>query len=144
VNDRFVNAKGKDDRPALLAAFDTTGFTYRDGTAIPTAAWDGWVLTEIHPPASRWKRRFDMAVDLDPQANGQQTVTMHREYRFESIPFTWTWGAPDPGNDHDRIELLRTSLPLGTLGGEHRYDPATNGRSMSDTVSPHWTITWTS
>jgi hypothetical protein len=77
----------------------------------------------IHPPASRWKRSFDMPVDLSPAVGTQTIVTVHREYRYETIPFKWTWKAPDPGNDHDRIELLRTTLPQGTVNGVHIYDP---------------------
>src|SRR5712691_4427426 len=101
----FKDSHGRDDRPALLAAFAANpDFKYLDGTAIPAAAWSSWVPTNIHPPPSSWKQSFDTQVDLNPTANGQTTVTVHREYRFETIPFTWTWGAPDPGNDHDRIE----------------------------------------
>ncbi len=121
----FKDSHGRDDRPALLAAFAANpDFKYLDGTAIPAAAWSSWVPTNIHPPPSSWKQSFDTQVDLNPTANGQTTVTVHREYRFETIPFTWTWGAPDPGNDHDRIELLRTSLPQGKVNGLHLYDPS--------------------
>lgn len=109
-------------RADLLNAF-AAAFTYLDGTAIPVASWDNWVPQEIHPSAAKWKQRFDMDVDLDPPVGTQKTVTMHREYRYETITFTWTWKAPDPGNDHDRIELLRTSLPQGDLNGNHVYDP---------------------
>jgi len=112
------------DRPALLAAFQAaTEFTYLDGTAIPPTAWNDWVPAVIHPPASRWKRSFDMKVDLNPAVGTQTTITVNREYRFEVFHFTWTWTAPDPGNDPDRIELLRTSLPQGTVDGLHLYDP---------------------
>jgi len=119
---KFQDAQGHDDRPALLAAFDAAGFTYLDGTAIPTASWSNWVPTNIHP--SSWRQSFDMPVDVNPAANGQTTVNVHREYRFETIPFSWNWKAADPGNDHDRIELLRTSLPLGTVNGLNLYDPS--------------------
>ena len=122
VAQQFLTPQGKDDRPALLAAFDSAGFTYLDKTAIPTAAWSTWVPTAIHPPSRSWKQSFDIKVDLSPPVGTQTAVTVHREYRYERTPFTWTWSAPDPGNDHDRIELLRTSLPLGTLNGEHMYD----------------------
>lgn len=113
-------------RDDLLAAFDGGGFTYLDGTAIPTDAWKAWVPNTIHP--SSWRQQFDMKVDLDPKVGADPTVTLHREYRFETKNYTWTWTAPDPGNDHDRIELLRTTLPQGTLDGKptgvHAYDPA--------------------
>jgi hypothetical protein len=117
----FLTAAGKSDRPALLAAFDAEAFAYLDGTAIPAASWTSWVPAEIHPPARNWKQSFDINVDLDPAVGTQTTVTIHREYRYEKTQFTWDWNAPDPGNDHDRIELLRTSLPQGTLNGEHVY-----------------------
>jgi hypothetical protein len=119
----FKDAAGKDDRPALLAALDAEGFTYLDGTAIPTASWDNWVPASIHPPADQWRQRFDFTLDLDPAANAQTTVKLHREYRYEQLPVTWTWTAPDPGTDPLRLDLLRTSLPLGETGGVHLYDP---------------------
>lgn len=123
VAQQFKTSAGKDDRAALLAAFDAAGFTYLDGTAIPTASWANWVPASIHPSADQWKQRFDFTVDLSPAANTQTTVTMHREYRYEQLPVTWTWSAPDPGTDALRLDLLRTSLPLGTLNGQHVYDP---------------------
>jgi hypothetical protein len=120
VNTRFAK---RDD---LLAAFDAGGFTYLDGTAIPTAAWKEWVPTDIHPRS--WRQKFNMKVDLDPKVGADATVVLHREYRFETKNYSWTWTAPDPGTDHDRIELLRTTLPQGTLDGKptgiHAYDPA--------------------
>ena len=113
------------DRAAVLAAFDHANFKYLDGTAIPTAAWNDWIPATIHPPDSSWKQKFDMFVDLDPPANGQTVVKVHREYRFRMYPFEFGWNAPDPGNDHDRIELLRHSLPKGkNAAGLKLHDPA--------------------
>ena len=117
VKDQFKN------RDLLLAELEKR-FTYLDGTKIPKEAWNNWVPDDIHPPKARSKQKFDMFVDLDPPANSQTRVKMHREYRFRMYPFDLTWGAPDPGNDHDRIELLRRSLPKATdPAGLKLYDP---------------------
>jgi hypothetical protein len=124
VRKQFKDAAGKDDRPALLAAFDAAGFTYLDGTPIPTASWDPWVPASIHPSDADWRQQFDFSVDLNPAANSQTTVTIYREYRYEHLPVTWTWAAPDPGTDALRLDLLRTSLPQGTFNGVHMYDPS--------------------
>jgi hypothetical protein len=120
VAQQFKDASGKDDRAALLAAFDAAGFTYLDGTTIPATSWGNWVPASIHPSADQ---RFDFTVDLSPAANAQTTVTIHREYRYEHLPVNWTWSAADPGTDALRLDLLRTSLPLGTFKGQHMYDP---------------------
>lgn len=122
---KFVTSTGADDRPALLAAFDAAGFTYLDGTKIPTASWDTWVPSSIHPPPSKWKQEFPMNVDLSPDVNGQTTIHVDRQYRFETPPpFTWSWAAPDPKDPQKRLDLLKSSLPQGTLNGLHMYDPA--------------------
>jgi hypothetical protein len=120
----FKDASGHADRPGLLAAFDAEGFTYLDGTAIPTASWSNWVPTNIHPSSANWRQSFNFTVDLDPAANGQTTVAIHREYRYEQLPITWTWTAPDPGTDTARLNLLRTSLPQGEVNRRHLYDPS--------------------
>jgi len=127
VKEPFLKADGSADRDALLAAFaaHTPAFTYLDGTAIPATAWGGWVPTNIHPASAQWKQSFDTQVDLNPAVGTQTTVTIHREYRYEKTPFTWDWGAPDPGNDPDRLDILRNTLPQGTVppSGLHLYDP---------------------
>ncbi len=117
VKDKFP------DLASLLNAFDQKGFTYLDGTAIPATAWDAWVPRDIHPSDSPQEFGFD--VTLDPAANGQTDVRMHRQYRFKMEPFMHGVIAPDPGTDHDRIELLRRNLPkASTPAGEHVYDPS--------------------
>jgi hypothetical protein len=67
-----------------------------------------------------------MQVELNPMIGTQKIVTIHREYRFETTPFSWDWRAPDPGNHPDRLDILRNTLPLGTVppSGRHLYDPA--------------------
>jgi len=106
----------------LLDAFDKAKLSYLDGTKIPTAAWKDWVPDDIHPSSHQ---QFDFFVDLDPPANSQTNVKIHREYRFDvtNVPFATL--APDPGNDHDRIELLRRNLPKAkTATGLKLYDPS--------------------
>jgi hypothetical protein len=105
----------------LLDAFDKAKFSFLDGTKIPTAAWKDLVPDDIHPSSHQ---KFPFFADLDPPANSQTNVKIHREYRFDvtRIPFA-TFGA-DPGNDHDRIELLRRDLPKAkTAAGLKVFDP---------------------
>jgi len=120
----FLTPAGKPDRDGLLAAFDAAGLTYLDGTAIPKDAWKDWVPNDIHPAIRRWKQSFDIDVDLNPAVNGQTTVTVHREYRYERQRFTWDWSAPNPGNHQAQLDLLKQSLPQGTYRGKNLYDPA--------------------
>lgn len=153
VAQKFLRPNGSQDRDALLAAFDTAGFTYLDGTAIPTAAWAAWVPPIIHPSAAQWKQSFDTQVDLNPAVGTQTTVTIHREYRYETIPFTWDWGAPNPGNHPDQLDILRATLPQGGVppSGRHLYDPAYpwplyerySFTSIDDMVDHlNWTVTF--
>jgi hypothetical protein len=121
---QFLKPNRTADRAALLAAFDAAGFTYLDGTAIPATAWSAWVPADIHPSPARWKQSFNTRVDLNPAVGTQTTVTIHREYRYETIPFSWDWGAPDPGNQADRLDILRNTLPQGTINGRQLYDPS--------------------
>src|SRR5262245_18595256 len=122
---KFLRPDGRSaDRPALLAAFDAEKFTFLDGTEIPADAWKGFIPTNIHPPRAKWKQAFDIEVGLSPAIGTQTTVKIRREYRFEAIPFSWTWGAPDPGNHADRLEVLRTTLPQGKISGRPLYDPS--------------------
>ena len=124
VQKQFLKPDRSADRNALLAAFGAAGFTYLDGTPIPAAAWNAWVPRNIHPSGARWKQSFNTQVDLNPAVGSQTSVTIHREYRYEQIPFSWDWGTPsDPGNEHDRLEVLRTTLPQGTVAGRQLYDP---------------------
>jgi hypothetical protein len=127
VKDRFKDVQGPPiitARDALLDAFHKANFKYLDGTNIPAGAWKDWVPNEIHPPRARSKQQFGFFVDLDPPANGQTNVKIHREYRFEVTPVPFTVRAPDPGNDHDRIELLRRTLPNAkNPAGLKLYDP---------------------
>jgi hypothetical protein len=153
VAQKFLRPNGSADRAALLSAFNAAGFTYLGGTAIPSAAWAGWVPSNIHPSRAKWKQSFDMQVGLNPAIGTQTTATIHREYRYERIPFSWDWRAPDPGNHHDRLEVLRTTLPQGTVppSGRHLYDPTypwplyerygfTDIDDMVDNLN--WTVTY--
>ena len=155
VAQQFLDAHGAADRPALLAAFDAAGFTYLDGTAIPTAAWGNWIPNNIHPSGARWRQSFNTQVDLNPAVGTQTTVTIHREYRYERIPFSWDWGAPNPGNHPAQLDVLRNTLPQGTVppSGRHLYDPSypwplyerygfTDINDMVDNLN--WTVTFSS
>jgi hypothetical protein len=139
VNERFRLRNGVSARDQLLEAFgDEDEFTYLDGTEIADGDWTQWVANNIHPPRRRWKQPFDISVDLDPPANGQTSVMIHGEYRYESVPFSWDWSPPDRANHQvgnqlrqptpDELELLRDTLPLGRVpnrpGGLHLYDPS--------------------
>lgn len=126
VKKQFLKPNGTQDRDALLAAFDAKGFTYLDGTAIPAAAWTDWVPPNIHPSAANWKQSFNTQVDLSPAVGTQTTVTIHREYRYETIPFSWDWRTANPGSHALQLDVLRNTLPLGTVppSNRHLYDPS--------------------
>lgn len=146
VNTRFAN------RNALIAAFDAAAFTYLDGTQVPTDVWPPLIPSTIHPAPANWRQSFNMNVGLNPAVGTQTTATIHREYRYEPINFSWDWRAPNPGNRPDQLDVLRNSLPQGTVGGRHLYDPAYPwplyerfGFSSIDDFVDHldWVITFT-
>ena len=125
VKQPFKNTTGGPTaRAALLAAFAAANFSYLDGTPIPATAWAGFVPSQIHPPRAQWKQSFDMQVSLNPAVGTQVNVAMHREYRYETTPFSWTWRAPNPGNHAAQIALLKATLPQGTVNGRQMYDPS--------------------
>lgn len=120
VNQRFA------DRNALIAAFAAnTAFTYLNGTQVPLDVWQSVVPATIHPAPASWRQSFNMGVGLNPAIGTQTTATIHREYRYETLssPFSWDWRAPDPGTRALRLDVLRNSLPQGTVSGVHIFDP---------------------
>jgi hypothetical protein len=156
VPKQFLHPDGSPDRDALLAAFDAAKFTYLDGTKIPKASWTGWIPKNIHPPPSKWRQSFDTDVDLNPAVGTQTTVTIGREYRYETTPFTWDWKQPDPGTQALRLDVLRNTLPLGrfpnTPTGKQLYDPSYpwplyeryGFKDINDMVNTlNWKITFT-
>jgi hypothetical protein len=138
MNQRFARQNGVSARDQLLDAFrQENDFAYLDGTDIDDADWALWVPVDIHPPRPRRHRPFDISVDLDPPANGQTTVTIHGEYRYDPITFG-PWEAPPqvPANHQrtrgresrqptaDERQFLKDTLPQFEFGGRHLYDPA--------------------
>ena len=116
VNNRFAN------RNDLIAAFAANAaFTYLDGTQVPLDVWQSVVPAGIHPGSHQ---SFNMGVGLNPAIGTQTTATIHREYRYDTTQFSWDWVAPNPGNRHDQLDILRNTLPQGTVDGLHVYDPA--------------------
>ena len=69
-----------------------------------------------------------MKVDLNPKVGTDPTVKLHREYRFESKNYTWSWKAPDPGNpprpDRDPAHHAASRNPGWNTRWVHAYDPS--------------------
>ncbi len=112
------------DQAALIAAFDqhVPKFTFIGGQTVPLDLWKAWIPTAIHPSSDQ---KFDHHVSVSPAIGTVKDAKLNREYRYKAIPFTWEWGAPDPGTHAEQIKILRDTLPQGTdHAGNRTYDPS--------------------
>jgi hypothetical protein len=73
-------------RAALLAAFDAVGFTFIDGTTVPTGEWAKWV------PKKRIGKgaKTPLSVNLGVSIGKRKTIGTEREYRVSRLGFSWS------------------------------------------------------
>jgi hypothetical protein len=79
------NNKNFPNRAAILAAFDGGGFTYLDGTAVPTADWAGWVPKKVNKTV-----KTPLSSALGVAIGKRKTIGTEREYRVAPLKFTWS------------------------------------------------------
>ena len=99
-------------RAAILAAFDEGGFSYLDGTAVPTAEWAKWV------PKKNVSRSVPTTLNskLGVTIGKRKTIPTDREYRVERQQFTTTpWsikftGGPAPSSEAARQAAFERSV----------------------------------
>jgi len=101
-------------RAALLAAFDAEGFTFIDGTAVPTAEWTNWV------PKKRIGKgvKTPVSMKLGVSIGKRKTIETEREYRVSRLGFSWSItysGGPPPATTAARPTAFEASV--GTDAG---------------------------
>lgn len=80
-------------RADLLDAFDAAGFTYIDGTAVPTADWGPLVPRRIGRTV-----RLQERATLGAAIGRLTTIFVPRQFRVDRLPFTWTITFPRPSD----------------------------------------------
>jgi hypothetical protein len=97
------------NRAAILAAFDGAGFTFVDGTAVPTSDWSKWV------PKKKVSKSVTTPVSgkLGVTIGKRKTIEIEREYRVTPLNFWWSikysGGAP-PSTTAARQAAFETSV----------------------------------
>lgn len=73
-------------RADLLAAFDAEGFTFIDGTAVPTTEWDRWV------PKKKVGKSVPTPLNskLGVAIGKRKTIETERQYRVSRLGFSWS------------------------------------------------------
>ena len=102
-------------RAALLAALDAEGFTFIDGSAVPTANWGKWVPKKIGKTV-----KTPVSAKLGVSIGKRKTIDTTREFRVKRRPFYWqikySGGAPPSGTAARQTEF-ETSV-----GGDARFE----------------------
>ena len=106
------NKKDFPTRTALLAAFDAEGFTFIDGTPVPTAEWAKWV-----PKKNIGKGvKTPLSPKLGVAIGKRKTIETEREYRVSRLGFSWSIkfsGGPPPATTAARQAAFE-----GSVGGD--------------------------
>ena len=95
-------------RQQLLDALDAGGFTFIDGSAVPTANWAKWVPKKIAKGI-----KLSVYQKLGVTIGDRKTLEADLEFRVKTIPFNWevgVTGAPIPGTATGRQAIFETSL----------------------------------
>lgn len=103
------NKKDFATRAALLAAFDAEGFTFIDGSAVPTTEWTKWV------PAKRFgkSKTIPLSSKLGVAIGKRKTIETERQFRVARLPFSWTItfsGGPPPSTTAARQAAFESSV----------------------------------
>lgn len=103
-------------RAALLAAFDTGGFTFIDGSAVPTADWGKWVPKDIGKTV-----KLSVAGKLGVSIGKRKTIDAERQFRVSPLTFTWQLTYPNAA-----------SVPKATAAQQAAFENSVNGDATFD------------
>jgi hypothetical protein len=119
----FVLRRDSDfaNRADLLAAFDAEGFTYIDGSAVPTADWGTWV-----PKSIKSTVKLSVTGKLDAPIGKRKTIDAEQQFRVNREPFTWTTKYPDAA-----------SVPATQADRQTTFEAGINADSTFDTAHPY-------
>jgi hypothetical protein len=97
------------NRAAVLAAFEAGGFTFIDGTAVPTTDWPKWV------PKKRVSKSVKTPLNaaLGVTIGKRKTIETEREYRVKPLKFRWSIkysGGPPPATTASRQAGFEASV----------------------------------
>jgi hypothetical protein len=96
-------------RAGILTAFDGVGFTYIDGTTVPTGNWDTWV------PKKKVSKsvKTPVSAKLGVTIGKRKTIEIEREYRVTTLKFWWSIkfsGGPPPSSSTARQTAFEDSV----------------------------------
>lgn len=129
-------------RAAILAAFDAGGFTYIDGTAVPTGDWSTWV------PKKKVSKSVKTPVSgkLGVTIGKRETIEIEREYRVTPLKFWWSIkfsGGPPPSTTAARQAAFEASVSGdAAFQSTHEY-PMYQRLGYSDVTAFFAGYTWT-
>ncbi len=81
-NFEVVNKAAYADKAAVAAAFDAGGFTFKDGTAVPTAKWADWVPRNV---GMGHRDTQNLSVPLGTTFGNQSTIPQKVGFRHDTI-----------------------------------------------------------
>jgi hypothetical protein len=107
-------------RAAILAAFDAGGFSYIDGTPVPTTDWPKWV------PKKQLRKsvKTPLSSKLSVTIGKRKTIETEREYRVSPLKFWWNikfTGGPAPATTAARQAAFEASVS-GDAGFQSTHD----------------------
>jgi hypothetical protein len=130
------------NRAAILAAFDGGGFTYIDGTQVPTTDWPKWVPLKKVSKSVKTPLNPKLGVTIGKR----KTIETEREYRVTPLKFWWSikysGGAP-PATTTARQAAFEASVS-GDDGFQSTHDyPWYERLGYADVAAFFAGYTWT-
>ncbi|MEO8827572.1 hypothetical protein [Lapillicoccus sp.] len=138
------------DQAATKAAFDAEGFTYRDGSGVPTALWDDWVPRRVsvgHRDSS------SVYLQLGPGLGTQTRIPSAIGFRHDQPRFTYKISGLSsmPTAHAAQLDTLRQALNAdaattgSTFASAHPFPMFTRytQNSIDDFVdNMNWSCSW--
>jgi hypothetical protein len=108
-------------RAALLAAFDAGGFTFIDGSAVPTADWGKWVPKKITKSI-----KLDVTGKLGLSIGKRKTIPAERQFRVVPLTYSRSLTYPNAG-----------SVPSGAAARQAAFESLINADPEFDSNHPY-------
>ena len=104
-------------RADLITAFDAEGFTYIDGSAVPTADWGKWVPKKINKTV-----KTSVTGKLGVTIGKRKTIDAEQQFRVNRSPFTWTLTYPNAGSVPTTKAARQTAFETA-VNADPTFDP---------------------
>ncbi len=111
------------DKAATVAAMDAHGFTYRDGSAVPTAVWTDWIPRNV---GSGHRDTKSVYLDLGRTLGTTTTIGTSIQFRHDQPRYTYRVGGLTalPTLHTAQLDALRAAL---------NADASQSGSTFADT-----------